>query len=144
MSVPKQTPQTSQAPGSSAPAIQKGFDSLMNPLIAHCHEDTEKAVKQQQELLTLLGKIHSDLLRINENHYKDKDEVINKRLDKVMQQYDRVNTLKVKLEAMQKRVSVVEGNFKKLKDEIPELKKHTLLAESGATSQHRGGEQTQK
>lgn len=109
--------------------MNKDFDALLAPLIELCSTDTSKAFEQQEELLTMLSLMHADLLRINDQHYKGSDDNVNRYLDKVMHQADRVNTLKQKLENMQKRVQVVESTFKRLKDDIPELKKNVLLAE---------------
>lgn len=111
---------------------QRDFDSLMEPLIEGCSFEAEEAIKKQEELLGKLTTIHQDLTRINESHFKGKDEKIGAYLDRVMQQSNRVDTLSAKLEAMQKRVGGLEKLFKKLKEDIPELKKNVLLAEQPA------------
>ena len=56
-----------------------------------------------------------------------KDEKINKYLDKTIMQATRAEQLTHKLESMQKRVQQVESMYNRLKEEIPDLKKHHIL-----------------
>ena len=106
---------------------EKSFDSLLRPLIDMCNIDTVTSIKQQETLLKKLEVIHTDLSRINDTHYHGKDEKINKYLDKTIMQATRAEQLTHKLESMQKRVQQVESMYNRLKEEIPDLKKHHIL-----------------
>lgn len=105
------------------------MDDLIQPVIDMATIDCDTAIAEQEEFLLKLTKLHGDLMRMNETHFHERDTRINKYLDKVLSQVDRIGALKTKLEAMQKRVQSVENTYKKLKDDIPELKKNALLSD---------------
>ena len=109
--------------------MDKSFEAILEPLISMCQFDADAAIAQQEELLAKLHAIQTDLMRINENHFHNKDQQITKYLDKVISQSGKVELLTSKLESMQKRVQAVENTFKRLKEDIPELKKNFLLGQ---------------
>ena len=108
----------------------KNIDCILKPLIDHCKLDASSVIEEQELLMILIDKVHKDLQAMSgTGHFKSKDDEIVKHLDKVMLQSERLNGLKGKLDVLQKRLMTIENSYKKLKEEIPELKKHSLLIE---------------